>query len=342
MPQTADEKFMARAIELAHQGFPAPNPRVGCVLARGGEVVGEGWHGHAGGPHAEVAAIQSADSPEGATAYVTLEPCNHTGRTGPCTQALIKAGIRRVVYAVPDPNPTAQGGGEFLCHAGIEVETGLLGQQARAVNRQFLFAHENRRPFVTLKAAVTKDGYLARPDGTSKWISSKEARLDGHRLRAERGSVLVGRGTVEQDDPLLTARIPGVVNQPVRIVLDPWRRLTGKERVFDGSAETIWLNRFGDQDLTVEGILETLFERGINGVLVEGGAETLRRFFLTGIGEELVLYVGNKEFGAGLPWQKVWEAEEWGVAGREPDDRTWIGDTERLTYRLNPAVPPGP
>lgn len=338
MPQPVDSALMAWAVELARNGFPAPNPRVGCVLARDGKVVGEGWHDHAGGPHAEVAALDDCDSPRGTTAYVTLEPCNHTGRTGPCSEALAKAGVVRVVYGVADPYPPAQGGAEALCHAGIEVESGVLEAECRAVNYQFLFAMENRRPFVTLKAAITRDGYLARPDGTSKWISSEEARLDGHRLRAERGSVLVGRGTVEQDDPLLTARIPGVVNQPVRVVLDPWRRLSGQERVFDDSAKTLWLNRFGDQDLTVDGILQTLFDHGICGVLVEGGAETLRRFFVTGVGEELVLYVGAKEFGGGLPWQGVWNADEWGIAGREADDRAWFGDTERLTYRLNPSA----
>ena len=330
MFQEAERQFMARAIELAGSGFPAPNPRVGCVLVRDGKIVGEGYHDHAGGPHAEVVALSSCESARGTTAYVTLEPCNHSGRTGPCSEALIAAGVSRVVYSVPDPNETAQGGGEALCNAGVEVDSGLLEDEAREVNKQFLFAIENRRPYVTLKAAITKDGFLARSDGTSKWISSDEARLDGHRLRAERGSVLVGRGTVMADNPLLTARIPGVVNQPVRIVVDPWRRLTGNERVFDDSAETIWLNRFGDQDLTVEGILATLFEHGIRGVLVEGGPETLRRFLVVGIGEELVLYEGDVEFGEGLRLDTGWG----GLSDLEPVDRTMFGTSERLTYIL--------
>lgn len=331
MSQSPDERFMARAIELAKGGFPAPNPRVGCVLVREGMVIGEGFHDHAGGPHAEVVALDSCDFPRGATAYVTLEPCNHFGRTGPCSVALLDAGVKRVVYAVADPNEKAQGGAEFLCHAGVEVEAGVLEDAAREVNRQFLFAMEQKRPFVTLKAAVTRDGYLARDDGTSQWISSEEARFDGHRLRAERGCVLVGRGTVLLDDPLLTARISGVVNQPVRVVVDPWRRLTGKERVFNDSAETIWLNRFDDRDLSVDGILEYLFEQGIRGVLVEGGAETLRRFLVLGVGQELVLYWGDMEFGSGKAWDGGWG----GLSGLPVVDRTMFGSTERLTYDLS-------
>ncbi len=325
-----DAQFMARAVKLAQGGFPAPNPRVGCVLVRDGFVVGEGFHDHWGGPHAEVVALESCESAKGATAYVTLEPCNHIGLTGPCSVALLEAGVRRVVYAVSDPNETAQGGAEFLCHEGVEVELGVLEAEARAVNRQFLFAMEHKRPFVTLKAAVTRDGFLAREDGTSQWISSDEARLDGHRLRAERGSVLVGRGTVLSDNPLLTARIPGVVNQPVRIVLDPWKRLSGNERVFDDSARTIWLNRFGDQDLSVDGILEYLFSQGIRGVLVEGGAETLRRFLVLGVGQELVLYHGDMEFGSG----KVWDGGWGGLSELPVVDRTMFGSTERVTYNL--------
>jgi len=330
MSPELDAQFMARAVELARGGFPAPNPRVGCVLARDGVIVGEGFHDHAGGPHAEIVALASCASAKGATAYVTLEPCNHTGRTGPCSVALAEAGVSRVVFSIYDPNEKAQGGSEYLCGEGIDVTSGVLEQEARDVNRQFLFAVEHQRPFVTLKAAVTRDGFLAREDGTSQWISSEEARLDSHRLRAERGSVMVGRGTVLLDNPLLTARIPGVVNQPVRIVVDPWKRLTGSERVFDDSAETIWLNRFGDQDLSVDGILAYLFEQGVRGVLVEGGAETLRRFLVLGIGQELVLYWGDMEFGSG----KVWDGGWGGLSGLPVVDRTMFGTTERVTYNL--------
>jgi diaminohydroxyphosphoribosylaminopyrimidine deaminase / 5-amino-6-(5-phosphoribosylamino)uracil reductase len=330
MPTELDSQFMRRAVELAQGGFPAPNPRVGCVLVRDGVIIGEGFHDHAGGPHAEIVAISSCESSRGATAYVTLEPCNHTGRTGPCSVALLEAGVSRVVYAVADPNEKAQGGAEFLCQEGVEVEAGVLEFEAREVNKQFLFATENRRPFVTLKAAITRDGFLAREDGTSQWISSEEARMDGHRLRAERGSVMVGRGTVLLDNPLLTSRIPGVVNQPVRVVLDPWKRLSGDERVFDDSAETIWLNRFEEEDLTVDGILGYLFDQGIRGVLVEGGAETLRRFLVVGMGQELVLYVGDMEFGSG----KVWDGGWGGLSDLSVVDRTMFGSTERITYNL--------
>jgi diaminohydroxyphosphoribosylaminopyrimidine deaminase/5-amino-6-(5-phosphoribosylamino)uracil reductase len=318
---------MARAVELALNGFPAPNPRVGCVLVRDGRIIGEGHHDFAGGPHAEVVALQSCESAQGATAYVTLEPCHHTGRTGPCSKALIEAGVSRVVYAVRDPNEIAQGGAEALILAGILVEEGVLESEARAVNRQFLYAAEHRKPFVTLKAAITRDGFLAREDGSSKWISSKEARLDAHRLRAERGAVLVGRGTVVRDDPLLTARIPGVVNQPVRVVVDPWHRLAGTEKVFDDSAPTIWLDRF-HADLSVEGILRHLYSIGVTGVLVEGGANTLRRFLVLGVGQELVLYVGDMEFGSGLAWDGGWG----GLKDLLLVDRTSFGTTERQTY----------
>lgn len=325
-----DLKFMARAIELARGGFPAPNPRVGCVLVRNERVIGEGFHDHAGGPHAEVVALSNCDSAQGATAYVTLEPCNHTGRTGPCSEALIEAKVARVVFGVRDPFERAGGGAGALMAAGIAVDSGVLEEEARAVNHQFLYSVENKRPYVTLKAAITRDGFLARTDGSSQWISSEEARLDSHRLRAERGCVLVGRGTVLTDDPLLTARLPGVVNQPVRVVVDPWHRLTGKERVFDDSAETIWMDRFQGADLGVESILHHLDKRGIRGVLVEGGAVTLRRFLTLGGGNELILYVGDTEFGEGLVWDGGWGGRD----NLELVDRTMFGSTERLTYLL--------
>ncbi|ARU41811.1 riboflavin biosynthesis protein RibD [Armatimonadetes bacterium Uphvl-Ar1] len=321
---------MARAIELARGGFPAPNPRVGCVLVRDGVVIGEGFHDHAGGPHAEVVALSQCDSARGATAYVTLEPCNHTGRTGPCSVALIEAGVSRVVFAVRDPFEKARGGAGALLAAGIEVDTGVLEEEARAMNHQFLYSVEFKKPYVTLKAAITRDGFLARPDGTSQWISSEEARLDAHRLRAERGSVLVGRGTVLADNPRLTARIPGVVNQPLRVIVDPWHRLTGQERVFDDSAETLWLDQFHGANLSPDGILKILDERGVRGVLVEGGADTLRRFLTLGVGNELVLYVGDMEFGEGLVWDGGWG----GLDGLKLIDRTMFGTTERRTYQL--------
>lgn len=327
MFSTADEQFMARALELAGSGFSAPNPCVGCVLVREGQIVGEGFSEAAGGAHAEVVALrQVGDLASGSTAYVTLEPCNHQGRTGPCSQALIAAGVKRVVFATADPSPVARGGGVALADAGIEVQSGLCEAQAQRVHEQFLFSTIHKRPFVTVKAAITQDGFLARLDGTSKWISSPEARQDAHRLRAERGSVLVGRGTVQADDPLLTARIEGVVNQPVRVVIDPSGKLSRSEQVFNDDAETIWIR---SAENGVAGILEELYAKGIRGVLVEGGAETIRQFLIADLVEEIVLYVGNVSFGEGKPWHGgIDSLSQWHLV-----DQTMFADTERRTYR---------
>ncbi len=292
-----DARFMRRAIELSKNGFPAPNPHVGCVLVRDGETVGEGWHEHAGGPHAEVAALVGANA-TGADAYVTLEPCNHRGRTGPCSVALIEAGVKRVVFACPDPNLEAVGGGERLRGAGIEVASGLLSEEAAQANEQFLFALNHRRPLIVLKAACSLDGRIALPNGESKWITGEAARREGHRLRAELGSVLVGRKTVEIDDPQLTARIEGVVNPPTRIVLDPNSRLKGTERVFDDSAPTIHVTG----PINLQELLASLFEKSITGILVEGGAVTMGHFIRAGLHDRLELFQAPKVLGDGPSW----------------------------------------
>jgi diaminohydroxyphosphoribosylaminopyrimidine deaminase/5-amino-6-(5-phosphoribosylamino)uracil reductase len=206
----AEERAMQRALRIAATpGAPlGPNPRVGCVLLDPeGDVVGEGFHRGAGSPHAEVAALTDAGAASvGATAVVTLEPCDHQGRTGPCTQALIAAGVARVVYAQGDVNPVAAGGAQTLRAAGIEVEGGLLAKESRRLNRAWTFAIEHGRPFVTWKFATTLDGRSAAADGTSRWVSSPAARRDTHRLRAECDVMLVGANTVEVDDPELTVR----------------------------------------------------------------------------------------------------------------------------------------
>ena len=289
---------MGRAIRLSRRGFPMPNPHVGCVIARDGEVVGEGWHSYAGGLHAEAVALsQAGELARESDVYVTLEPCNHHGRTPPCAEALIAAGIRRVFVAVSDPNPVAAGGTSALREAGIEVEVGLLQDEARAANRVWLSALEMQRPFVTLKAAITLDGKIARADGTSKWITGEPARRDGHRLRAEMGCVVVGANTVLADDPLLTARIRGVTNQPLRVVLDARSRLSGEDRVF-GEGNVLWIR----EELEPEELLRQLWGWGVRGVLVEGGGETLRRFLVSGLADRLCLYVGPKVFGEGISW----------------------------------------
>lgn len=308
-----DSRAMARAILLSRRGFPAPNPHVGCVIVRDGEIVGEGWHRFAGGPHAEAEALAAAgERARGATAYVTLEPCNHHGRTPPCSQALIRAGVARVVVACRDPNPVASGGLEALRSAGVTVETGLMADEATEANWRFLTAMRLGRPVVVAKAAMSADGRIALPSGESRWITGPAARRAGHRLRAEMGSVLVGRVTAERDDPLLTARIPGVRNQPLRIVLDPAGRLPSGLGVFDGSAPTLRVTdgpvagslavgRDPRGGLNLRALMAELFRRGVTGVLVEGGGRTIASFLRAGLVDRLELFVAPALLLDGLP-----------------------------------------
>lgn len=290
---------MARAVELSARGFPAPNPHVGCVLVRDGVAVGEGWHEHAGGPHAEAMALSNAgEAARGATAYVTLEPCNHYGRTPPCSEALVRAGVERVVIACPDPNPRAAGGAERLREAGIPVEIGVLQKLAAGANRPWLTAMRLKRPYVVIKAAVSLDGRIALPSGESKWITGEKAREAAHRLRAECGAVLVGRRTVELDDPQLTARIPGVFNQPTRIVLDPENKLKGTERIFDDQAPTRHIT--GEIDLPQ--LLADLFGAGYTGLLVEGGGTTIAGFITARLVDAFELFLAPKVLGDGPSW----------------------------------------
>ncbi|MFE7338872.1 bifunctional diaminohydroxyphosphoribosylaminopyrimidine deaminase/5-amino-6-(5-phosphoribosylamino)uracil reductase RibD, partial [Streptomyces fimicarius] len=224
MDTAADITAMRRAITLAARGLgsTSPNPVVGCVITdAAGELAGEGFHQRAGGPHAEVHALRAAgERARGGTAYVTLEPCNHTGRTGPCAQALLAAGISRVVYAVGDPNPQATGGGATLRAAGVRAEQGLLADEAEAGNAAWLTSVRLGRPYVLWKYAATLDGRIAAADATSRWITSPEARADVHRLRAEADAVLVGSGTARTDDPQLGVRGIDGATQPLRVVVD--------------------------------------------------------------------------------------------------------------------------
>ena len=342
-----DLDAMRAAIALSARGFPAPNPHVGCIIQDvHGQTVGRGWHEAAGEPHAEAMALAEAgERARGGTAFVTLEPCNHHGRTPPCSQALIAAGIARVVVACPDPNPVAAGGAARLQAAGIAVEIGVLPSEAEAVNWRFLTALRKARPAVVVKAAMTLDGRIAWPSGESKWITGPEARADGHRLRAEMGCVLVGRGTVAADDPHLTARLDGVKNPPVRVVLDPQARLSGTERVLDAAAETIWLSLLDRPgatrlpDLHPATVLEHLRARGVTGVLVEGGGVTIRHFLASGCVDRLALYVAPRVFGAGRLWLP--EGEAWDPPhglSLELMGVTPIGQDLRLDYAVvNPV-----
>lgn len=300
----AEQRAMRRALLLARTpGVPlGPNPRVGCVLlGDDGTEVAEGFHRGAGTAHAEVAALAEAarlgdGTARGATAVVTLEPCNHTGRTGPCAQALVDAGVRRVVFAQADPNPVAAGGAAALAEAGVEVEHGLLVEDARAVNRAWTFAVEHGRPFVTWKLASTLDGRSAAADGTSRWVSSPAARRDTHRLRGECDTMLVGSNTIAVDDPELTVRdeldVP-VAHQPLRVVMGE-RDLAADRRVFDDRAETLHVR--SRDPLTV---LTEVFSRGRRHVFLEGGPTVAAAFWRAGLVDEVVAYVAPVLLGAG-------------------------------------------
>ncbi|MEU5403816.1 bifunctional diaminohydroxyphosphoribosylaminopyrimidine deaminase/5-amino-6-(5-phosphoribosylamino)uracil reductase RibD [Streptomyces sp. NPDC005963] len=244
MATAADTTAMQRAIALAARGLgsTSPNPTVGCVIVdASGRTVGEGHHQRAGGPHAEIHALREAvGRSRGATAYVTLEPCNHTGRTGPCAAALVEAGVSRVVYAVADPNPRATGGADTLRAAGVRVESGLLAAEAAAGNTAWLTSERTGRPHVSWKYAATLDGRIAARDRSSRWITSSESRADVHRLRAEADAVIVGSGTARADDPHLAVRgIPGAV-QPLRVVVDTeGTAVRPGARVLDDAAPTL-------------------------------------------------------------------------------------------------------
>ncbi|WSJ34047.1 bifunctional diaminohydroxyphosphoribosylaminopyrimidine deaminase/5-amino-6-(5-phosphoribosylamino)uracil reductase RibD [Streptomyces subrutilus] len=311
---------MRRAVELAARGLgsTSPNPVVGCVLTDpAGTVVGEGWHERAGGPHAEVHALRAAaGAARGGTAYVTLEPCDHTGRTGPCSRALVDAGVARVVYAVPDPTPQARGGADTLREAGIATECGLLAAEAEAGNAAWLTSVRRGRPYVLWKYAATLDGRVAAADGTSRWISSAESRADVHRLRAEADAVLVGSGTLRADDPHLAVRGAEDARQPLRVVLDTRATVRPGARVLDGAAPTlvavaedadtghlagvdvVRLPYDGD-GLSVAALLGELHRRAIRSVLLEGGPTLAGAFVAAGAVDEVVGYLAPVLLGAG-------------------------------------------
>lgn len=239
-----DSQFMARALELAKQGLYTtdPNPRVGCVLVKHNEIIAEGWHQRAGGAHAEIDALAKTDSAAGATAYVTLEPCSHHGRTGPCCDALIQAGVARVVVAMQDPNPLVGGNGiAKLRSAGIQVDCGILEQDAKSLNLGFIKRMTSGYPFVRSKMAMSLDGRTAMASGESKWITSTQSRLDVQRFRAQSSVILTGINTVLTDNPLLNVRLDDfLVEQPVRVVLDSALRFPLNARMLAEGAE-VWV-----------------------------------------------------------------------------------------------------
>jgi diaminohydroxyphosphoribosylaminopyrimidine deaminase/5-amino-6-(5-phosphoribosylamino)uracil reductase len=296
----AEQSAMSRALELAATpGVPlGPNPRVGCVLlSADGRVLAEGHHRGAGTAHAERDALERAgEAARGATAVVTLEPCNHTGRTGPCSEALVAAGVRRVVFAQGDPNPVATGGAARLREAGIEVVEGLGHAEARALNRVWTFAVEHGRPFVTWKFATTIDGRSAAADGTSRWVSGLASRRDTHRLRALCDVMLVGANTVAVDDPRLTVRDDAghdLPDQPLRVVMGE-RDLDPGRRVFDGAAETLHLRTRDPHQALAE-----LFALDRQHVFLEGGPTLAAALLDAGLVDEVVAYVAPLLLGAG-------------------------------------------
>jgi diaminohydroxyphosphoribosylaminopyrimidine deaminase/5-amino-6-(5-phosphoribosylamino)uracil reductase len=314
MFSSTDHLMMARALRLAERGAytTRPNPMVGCVMAQGEEVVGEGFHAQAGGPHAEVVALQAAgDRARGATAYVTLEPCAHVGKTGPCADALVAAGVARVVAAMRDPFPQVDGAGfERLQAAGIVVESGLMEAQARALNRGWLSRIERGRPWLRVKLATSLDGRSALASGESKWISGEASRLDVHRWRARAGAILTGAGTVLMDDPSLTVRFDDgtAFVPPLRVVLDPGLATIARGRVREGEAPTLYIHapdakpprgidaqtaaapvHEGRFDLGA--VLKLLAAREINEVQLEAGATLAGAFLASHLVDEILLYV---------------------------------------------------
>lgn len=319
---SAETHAMRRAVALSARalGATAPNPVVGCViLDAAGQVAGEGWHQRAGGPHAEVHALLAAgERARGGTALVTLEPCNHTGRTGPCAKALIEAGVARVVFAVADPSPTASGGAQTLRAAGIDVGEGLLAEEAETVNAAWLTSVRKSRPFVRWKYAATLDGRIAAADGTSRWITSPEARADVHRLRAEADAVVVGSGTLTADNPHLAVRGIDGATQPLRVVVDTRARTTAGARVLDDAAPTlIAVGKDADTShlrgvdivrlpyapegggVDVRALLAELLARGVRAVLLEGGPTLAGAFVAAGSVDIVTAYLAPTLLGAG-------------------------------------------
>ena len=313
--------MMQRALHLAASAgnTTSPNPKVGCVIAHGEQIVGEGFHVQAGAPHAEVHALrQAGDLARGATAYVTLEPCSHTGKTPPCANALIDAGVAEVICAMVDPNPQVAGQGlARLQAASIHTAHGLLSEQAQALNRGFLSRIQLNRPFVTLKLAASLDGKTALANGDSQWITGAAARADVHKERATRNAIITGSGTVLADNPQLNVRGVACLKQPVRVVLDRQLHSPASAQIFDTTVAPTWLFTAAELDTSaysargvrcfvwedaqaadsLKFILHTLAQEGINDAWVEAGATLSAAFMQQDCVDELVLYQAPKILG---------------------------------------------
>lgn len=358
---------MARALQLAARGLNTthPNPRVGCVIAAGAAVIAEGWHAHAGGPHAEAEALARAGTAaRGATAYVTLEPCCHTGRTPPCTAALIAAGVVRVVYGATDPNPRVNGGGaKALSAAGIEVEGGLLAAEAERMNAGFSLRMRRGWPLVRTKIAASLDGRTALAGGQSQWLTGEAARMDVQRWRAQSAAIMTGVGTVLADDPLLNVRqgerLP--FRQPLRVILDSRYRTPPNARILAGPGEVLVIGAGADVRRTaleaggarvetaaldasrvdLMATLRRLGELEINEVWVEAGPTLNGALLAGGLIDELVVYMAGSVLGSDA--RGMFDIEPLASLAERPRLRLQnvrrIGDDLRLIY--TPAAPAG-
>ncbi|HUI99283.1 MAG TPA: bifunctional diaminohydroxyphosphoribosylaminopyrimidine deaminase/5-amino-6-(5-phosphoribosylamino)uracil reductase RibD [Usitatibacter sp.] len=316
-----DHAFMSRALALAERGrnTATPNPNVGCVIVKGGRAVGEGWHERAGEAHAEVRALESMrESPEGSTAYVTLEPCSHHGRTPPCAEALVAAKLVRVVCALEDPNPQVRGRGiAKLREAGIRADVGLMAREAEEAHRGFLTRMRTGRPWMRIKAAASLDGRIALANGASRWITSEAARRDVHALRARSCAMLTGIGTVRHDDPELTVRLVPCSRQPRRVLIDHRLEVPLSAKILQGEPPIIVtvsddpgrraaLEARGAEVVRVPGdgrkadlaaLAQFLGSRGFNEVTVETGGKLMGSLVRSGVIDELVLYLAPMLLG---------------------------------------------
>lgn len=309
--------YMRRALELAElgRGYVSPNPMVGCVIVHEGIIIGEGWHKEYGGPHAEVNAILSVENQDllrESTVYVSLEPCAHWGKTPPCANLLAEKKVKRVIIAAADSNPLVGGKGiQILKNAGIEVITGILEKEARLQNRRFFTQIEKQRPYVILKWAQTQDGFVARENFDSKWISNAQSRQIVHKWRAEEDAILVGKNTAYYDNPRLDVR-DWVGKNPIRIVLDSKLELPEKLNVFDQSIPTLVFNTIKTEGkenpnwicvptITPAAILQELHARKIQSLIVEGGSQVLHQFIQSGLWDEARVFTSLNKFERGIP-----------------------------------------
>ena len=354
MDSAADHTHMAHALQLAARGLytTTPNPRVGCVIVKDGQVVGEGWHQRAGTPHAEIHALkQAGHAARGATVYLTLEPCSHHGRTPPCAEALIQAGVGRVFAAMTDPNPLVAGGGiDMLTLAGIQAEVGLMENEARALNPGFISRMTRQRPWVRLKTASTLDGKTALANGASQWITGEAARADVQKLRARACALLTGSGTVLADNPRMNVRDFDIGRQPLRVIVDSTLRTPADAAILpaliachhadpvaraaleQAGAEVIELPGTGDR-VDLVALLTLLSQRGINELHVEAGAALNGALLAAGLVDEWVAYmapmaVGDNARGlfANSPLTTLADAARFRMT-----DVRQIGDDLRLT-----------